>query len=998
MRRLLVGSLAVMAFSTTLLTLPVYAAPTPPLEAVEPSIDQVYLGSVEIPVDEAVVTTDGTLLAAGEDAEVTEVPTDSTAPSATPEASATPDPTDSTAPSTAPEPSGTPETGAPEVEVPTTGDEVPGVPVLTVSQPETDSFSAVGVTWSVDDAVSGVDVRIRVRTDGGEWGEWTALEADDVEQDAGSAPDGTDLRAGTAPYYTGPAKGVEVVVQAADGATPQDVRVQLIDPGTSAADSTLGAPAVRDQAHASLSMPMIYSRAQWGADESIRGWDPEYASTIKAATVHHTADSNNYSPEAVPGIMRSIYAYHTLSRGWGDIGYNVIVDKYGRAWEGRYSGDRGIASTIIGAHAGGFNTATFGVSMIGDYTKTPAPQPMVDTVAAVIGWKLGLYGVDPGGWTTLTSSGGGTSKYAAGTAVNLPAVFGHRDVGNTTCPGDFGYARLDEIRAKAAAIAGERSTPMGALDAVTPSFGRVSVSGWALDLDTPQQPIAVHVYVDGAGRAGFTADGNRPDLGRVAPPAGAAHGFGFSLDLSAGAHTVCVYAINAGAGSENPQLGCRAVSVPGYQDTPMGSLDVVRALGGRIGVSGWAVDGSTPDQAVPVHVYVDGTFSAAIDGNRSRADIGVAFPGAGEAHGFSGSVPAAAGDHRVCVYAINLGKGVTNPELGCATVTVAPAVHGPIGAWDTTVVSGRTVTLTGWVLDPDAAGAPGSVHVYVDGRFTAAVTADAPRPDVAAFYPGLGVAVQRGYRSAVTVHSGTHQVCVYAINQGAGTDNPVQACNTVAVAAPAWDPVGVLDTVSVKGITATLTGWVFDPDNGAAASRVHVYVDGTFRTDVAADASRPDVGAAFGVGDGHGLVARLSLPAGDHTVCAYALNSGDGSSNPLLGCRTASVSAASLAAYGSLDQAVVSGGRMQVAGWAIDPDDPSRTLAVHVYVNSAGTALTADTSRPDLAIAFPAAGDRHGYAAQLPLPAGGGPYTVCAYAIGVGDGTTNVPLGCRSSS
>ena len=62
--------------------------------------------------------------------------------------------------------------------------------------------------------------------------------------------------------------------------------------------------------------------------------------------------------------MRSIYRYHTVSRGWGDIGYNVIVDKFGRLWEGRYGG---LASTVIGAHAGGFNTSTFGVSMLGNY-------------------------------------------------------------------------------------------------------------------------------------------------------------------------------------------------------------------------------------------------------------------------------------------------------------------------------------------------------------------------------------------------------------------------------------------------------------------------------------------------------------------------------------------------------------------------------------------------------------------------------------------------------
>ena len=88
--------------------------------------------------------------------------------------------------------------------------------------------------------------------------------------------------------------------------------------------------------------------------------------------MHHTADTNNYTADQVPAMMRSIYRYHTVSRGWGDIGYNVIVDKYGRLWEGRFGG---LASTVIGAHAGGFNTGTFGVSMLGNYDTTPTTPP-----------------------------------------------------------------------------------------------------------------------------------------------------------------------------------------------------------------------------------------------------------------------------------------------------------------------------------------------------------------------------------------------------------------------------------------------------------------------------------------------------------------------------------------------------------------------------------------------------------------------------------------------
>src|SRR3712207_9101173 len=114
-----------------------------------------------------------------------------------------------------------------------------------------------------------------------------------------------------------------------------------------------------------------------------------------------------------------MYAYHAVSRGWGDIGYNVIVDKFGRAWEGRTGG---LASTVIGAHAGGFNSGTFGVSMLGNYDLVAPTMAMIDAVADIVAWKFALYRVDPRGTVTLTSGGGSTVKYAAGTRVDRKSV------------------------------------------------------------------------------------------------------------------------------------------------------------------------------------------------------------------------------------------------------------------------------------------------------------------------------------------------------------------------------------------------------------------------------------------------------------------------------------------------------------------------------------------------------------------------------------------------
>ena len=397
-RRLVGGLLAFFAFTGTLLVLPVYAAPVPTAVPVETTTTEVDMGSIATPAAEADVV------------------------------------------------EGTTEPTAGVLE---------GTPTLAVRQTSVAPFSLVGVTWAADPAVTDTVAQIRVQDLDGLWSAWTQVGVEDAAQEDGTES-GAQVRGGTAPLWTGPSTGVEVELVTRSGTRPVDVMLDLVDPGSSEADGSLASPAIHDEAHAAMTMPSVYSRAQWGADESIRTWDPEYASTIRATTLHHTADTNDYRADQVPAMLRSIYRYHTVSRGWGDIGYNVLVDKYGRLWEGRYGG---LASTVVGAHAGGFNTGSFGVSMLGNYDVAPTPAAMIEAVARVMAWKLQLYGVDPRGQAVLTSGGGGTSRYAAGVRVTLPTIFGHRDVGNTSCPGQYGYAQLGPIRDRVAALIAAGNVP-----------------------------------------------------------------------------------------------------------------------------------------------------------------------------------------------------------------------------------------------------------------------------------------------------------------------------------------------------------------------------------------------------------------------------------------------------------------------------------------------------------------------------------------------------------
>ncbi|MEU6406113.1 peptidoglycan recognition protein [Streptomyces sp. NPDC046985] len=195
--------------------------------------------------------------------------------------------------------------------------------------------------------------------------------------------------------------------------------------------------------------PSIVTRSGWGADESLREPDFAYTDTVKAVFVHHTATGNNYRCAESASIIRGIYRYHVKSMGWRDIGYNFLVDKCGKIYEGRAGG---VAKPVMGAHTLGFNTDSTGVAVIGSFDETRPASAALKAVERLTAWKLGLYGVDPRGTTYLTSAGG--NLYPQGTSARLNVISGHRDGFATTCPGWQLYARLGTIRSAAARLQG----------------------------------------------------------------------------------------------------------------------------------------------------------------------------------------------------------------------------------------------------------------------------------------------------------------------------------------------------------------------------------------------------------------------------------------------------------------------------------------------------------------------------------------------------------------
>jgi uncharacterized protein with LGFP repeats len=301
---------------------------------------------------------------------------------------------------------------------------------------ETDRFSTLGVTWA---ASPEPDPVVEVRIKQGTWGDWQQLEP---EEAAGSD------REGTAPVHVGDATGVQVRLLAADSgtsATPSDVRVSLIDSPVVAADQSPSTLSTTTSSVPGMApRPAIVSRAGWGANESWRCTTPKINPTIRAAIVHHTAGTNSYSSSESASIVRGIYAYHVKSLGWCDIGYNFLVDKYGKTFEGRAGGTN---LPVHGAHAGSWNTDTVGVSFMGNFETAQPPAVMLEAGAKVIAWKLDGHYRDPLGTVTL-----------AGKKINV--ISGHGDVMATACPGRNVRSQMAAFRSNVAAKVGSVKTPI----------------------------------------------------------------------------------------------------------------------------------------------------------------------------------------------------------------------------------------------------------------------------------------------------------------------------------------------------------------------------------------------------------------------------------------------------------------------------------------------------------------------------------------------------------
>jgi hypothetical protein len=333
-------------------------------------------------------------------------------------------------------------------------------------------FALLGVEWATPARAT---IELRTRTRSGRWSPWA------VASVLGHGPDRPVPQAGMFgdPIWSGPADYVQV---RASGPV-NGVRLHFVDapPAPATAHAAQAFPLAQPVLDAGPGQPPIIARSAWAQGHAPPSHIPLYG-TVKLAFIHHSVTPNGYGAGDVPSILLSIFDYHRYVRGYFDIAYNFAVDAFGRIWEARAGG---VDLPVVGAHAGGYNTESTGMVVLGTY-QSVAPSPAaIGALEHLLAWKLSLHGVPVLGRVTVEVAPYDAfyTPFPPGAHVSLPRVAGHRDGDVTDCPGSAFYARLPSIRPRVAQLVGSpaRATITAPTAPVSPGAA-VAVAGRLTDL------------------------------------------------------------------------------------------------------------------------------------------------------------------------------------------------------------------------------------------------------------------------------------------------------------------------------------------------------------------------------------------------------------------------------------------------------------------------------------------------------------------------------------
>ncbi|WP_406110781.1 N-acetylmuramoyl-L-alanine amidase [Streptomyces sp. NBC_01003] len=619
---------------------------------------------------------------------------------------------------------------------------------------QTKQFSMLGVSWT--DATKRLHGSAQVRTRSLETGAWTAWKDLEANVDPLEGPKaGAEMRGASEPLWVGPSDGVQVQVVhkngSSDSGLPKGLEVNLVDPGVAtdaemkAKPAAYVAPAVSDSASPTDSVtptdsaspsesavptapasasstpstsaspsatiptappstvpePSITSRAGWGADESLSPDPSEYNPDVKAVFVHHSDGTNDYSCADSASIVRGIYAYHTQTNGWNDIGYNFLVDKCGTIFEGRKGG---VDRPVLGAHTYGWNRESTGIAVLGDHTSTGATNAALTSVARIAAWKLGQYNADPVSTVKLTAGATQTNyfgtSFTAGSQYTFNRISSHRDGYNTQCPGSSLYGQLPTIRAWASGpVQDLKVTSLsGAGQSGSTYYTKGAITAkWSTT--TPGSLISkFELLVDG--KAVATASGTATSVGTT---------------LALGTHTVAVRAVHqSGKTTTTTALNVVAeTTAPTFTTAPKLSLRTGTVNTTSVPVTlGWKATDNTALKSVSLLTPTTATFGPTTASSSRTAASGTASTWSMKADDYAGNTRTSSASFTPMIL-----QETSATKSGTWTSRSSTSYLGGKSYSSGSKAASLTWTFTGrsasWVVS--RASSSGQAYVYVDG-------------------------------------------------------------------------------------------------------------------------------------------------------------------------------------------------------------------------------------------------------------------------------------------
>jgi hypothetical protein len=492
----------------------------------------------------------------------------------------------------------------------------------------------------------------------------------------------------------------------------------------------------------------------------------------------------------------------------------------------------------------------------------------------------------------------------------------------------------------------------GSLDSATCQ----SISGWAADAARPNQSLTVSIYDGPTFITSVTANQLRSDVGAFLGDNGL-HGFSYTLPsgLATGGHYIHVYyessSIDIGASPQS--LTCSATA------NYTGHVDSATCAG----ISGWAADRNQLNTSITVSLWDGATQIASTTASASRSDVGT-FLGDNGLHGFTLQIPSA---YTTGTHALQVHYASTATQISGSPVTLTCGSSGSSGVNYTGSVDSSTCTaVSGWAADRNRLNTSITVSLWDGATQVATTTANASRPDVGTFLGDNGL---HGFTVAVpsAYASGTHALQVhYASTATQLPGSPVTL--TCGSSGSGANYAGNVDSASCSGIT----GWAADLNRLNTPITVSLW-DPATQTQIAstaANASRPDVGAAIGDNGVNGFTLLLPSAYANgalHTLqVRYESSTTQVHGSPVTLTCGSSGGSGPVSYVGFVDANSCYAG---ISGWAADRNRLNQSIVVSLWdpdTQAQIASTTANVSRPDVGAAI---GDNglHGFTIPIPV-------------------------------